>query len=248
MLCFENVGVIMKYIITGASSGIGKRCAERLLEQGHECVLIARNEERLAKLCNSYDLAHAVPIDLSQVSSIESAFIKIKKLFPFDGMVHCAGIAPLSRTDENDMDIVRTAYATNVFSFIELMRLFVGNGACKDGASVVIMSSVVAQRGSNRQSIYSGTKAALDATARCMARELVNRRIRINTITSGTVETEMLQQLREKNPNLDEKIKAHSPLGIVPIDEVCSMIEYLLSDKSSHITGASMPLDAGYLL
>ena len=143
---------------------------------------------------------------------------------------------------------MRNAYTTNVFSFIELMRLFVGTGVCEEGASVVIMSSVIAQRGSNRQSIYSGTKAALDATARCMAKELINRKIRVNTITSGTVETEMLQKLRMESPNLDEKIKQHSPLGIVPVDEVCNMIEYLLSDKSLHITGASMPLDAGYLL
>lgn len=238
----------MRYIITGASSGIGKRCAERLLEKGNQCVLIARSKEKLDEICKRYDKAYAIIADLSDISAIEAIFKNVSNLFPFNGLIHCAGVAPLNRTDENHIEVVRNAYNTNVFSFIELMRLFVGTGVCEDGASVVIMSSVVAQRGSNRQAIYSGTKAALDATARCMAKELVNRKIRVNTITSGTVETEMLQKLRMESPNLDEKIKIHSPLGIVPVDEVCDMIEYLLSDKSSHVTGASMPLDSGYLL
>ena len=128
------------------------------------------------------------------------------------------------------------------------MRLLVQDGVCNDGASVVVMSLVVAHRGSNRQAIYSGTKAALEGTVRCMARELINRRIRVNSVISGTVETKMLQKLREESPNLDEKIKQHSPLGIVPIDKVCDVIEYLISDSASHITGASVPIDAGYLL
>ena len=125
------------------------------------------------------------------------------------------------------------------------MRCFVQEGICCDGASVVVMSSVVAHRGSNRQAIYSGTKAALEGTVRCMARELLERKIRVNSVISGTVETEMLQSLRKNSPKLDEKIKQHHPLGIVPVDEVCKVIEYLLSESASHITGASLPVDSG---
>lgn len=238
----------MRYIITGASSGIGKRCAERLLENGHQCLLLARSEEKLINMQSVYKNATVQTIDLSHLESIENVFEEHKELFPFDGFIHCAGVAPLKRIDENDIDILRTAYATNVFSFIELMRHFVKEGTCRDGASVVVMSSVTSQRGSNRQSIYSGTKAALEATVRCMAKELLGRKIRVNAVVSGTVETDMLQKLREQSPNLDEKIRLHSPLGIVSIDAVCEMIEYLLSDRAAYITGASMPIDAGYFL
>lgn len=239
----------MKYIITGASSGIGKRCAERLLSAGNDCVLVARSKDKLDKIASQYgSKAIVIVADFQNLTTIEKIFEESKVLYPFDGLIHCAGIAPLKRVDENPMLTVREAYTTNVFSFIEIMRNFVQPGVCADGASVVSMSSVVGQRGSNRQSIYSGTKAALDATSRCMAKELLPRKIRVNTIVSGTVETEMLQSLRTGSPGLDEKIKAHSPLGIVPIDAVCTMIEYLLSNKASHITGASIPIDAGYLL
>lgn len=238
----------MKYIITGASSGIGKRCAERLLEKGNECLLLARSKDKLQEISNCYKNASIKTVDLSELESIEETLSGFNDMTPFDGMIHCAGIAPLRRIDENDMAIVRQAYSTNVFSFIELMRCFTNEGVCRDGSSVVVMSSVVAHRGSNRQSIYAGTKAALEATVRCMAKELIGRNIRVNSIVSGTVETEMLQKLRTESPNLDEKIKIHSPLGIVPIDDVCEVIEYLLSDLASHITGASVPIDSGYLL
>ena len=210
--------------------------------------MLARSEKKLNEIKDKYNNAIIKPVDLSNLESIEGIIKETKELFPFDGLIHCAGVAPLRRTDENDSETLRNAYATNVFSFIELMRLFVQEGVCNDGASVVVMSSVVAHRGSNRQAIYSGTKAALEGTARCMARELIGRKIRVNSVVSGTVEAEMLQKLRTESPTLDEKIKQHSPLGIVPIDKVCEVIEYLLSDSASHITGASMPIDAGYLL
>lgn len=238
----------MKYIVTGASSGIGKRCAERLLEKGNECLLLARSKEVLQGLQSKYPQAQYKEIDLSDLEQIARLFADNQHMYPFDGMIHCAEIAPLNQTDENDYKVLRHAYEANVFSFIELMRNFVQSGVCKDGASVVVMSSVVAYRGSNRQSKYSGTKAALEATVRCMARELIRRKIRVNSVNCGTVEAEMLQKLRVESPDLDEKIKRHSPLGIIPVDDICEVLEYLLSDKTLHITGASIPVDLGYFL
>lgn len=239
----------MKYIITGASSGIGKQCVERLLSQGNICVMVVRNKNYLKDIVIKYpQLAKVISADISSPDNIKEIFDKVEDLYPFDGLVHCTGIATLKKMGENTVDIVRNTYATNVFSFIELMRLFVGKGVCKDGASVIIISSVIAQRSSKGQSVYLGTKAALDAIARCMARELVGRNIRVNTVISCTVKAEVLQQLREESFNLNGKIKLYSNLDIVPIEEVCGIIEYLLSDKSAHITGTSMPLDTGCLL
>ena len=238
----------MRYLITGASSGIGKCCAERLLSKGNECLLLARSGEKLSEIKESFEQAYSEFADLTDLRSIESVFDRNSNLFPFDGMIHCAGVAPLKRIDENDINTVQNTYMVNVLSFVELMRCFVKDGVCKDGSSVVVMSSVVAHRGSNRQAVYSGTKAALEATIRCMAKELLPRRIRLNAIVSATVDTAMLQKLRTESLDLDEKIKQHSPLGIVPIDEVCDLIEYLLSESSMHMTGASVPIDAGYFL
>lgn len=239
------------YVITGASSGIGKACVKRLLQAGNRCAIIARNEAALCSIAHEYGKAALVIAeDLAAMQSAEGIFEKLKAVgfLPLDGIVHCAGIAPLKRIDENDCQIVQQAYAVNLFSFLELMRLFVQEGNCIDGASVVSMSSVVAQRGSNRQSIYAGTKAALDATSRSMAKELLGRGIRVNTLVSGAVGTELLQELQHNSPGLEERMKNDYPLGIIPVEKICDLIEFLLSDQASHITGASIPIDSGYLL
>lgn len=239
----------MRIIVTGASSGIGKACSERLLNKGHECVLVARSEDKLRHLFKDYnESVRVIHADFQDIYTVKKIFDQTIDLYPFDALVHCAGIAPLRSITENTVDIVQETFSVNVFSFIELMRLFSENGVCKNGASVVAMSSVVAHRGSNRQSIYSATKAALEALSRCMSRELLERSIRVNTIVSTVVETEMLQKLREQSAGLDEKIRHHSPLGIVPVQKICDLVEFLLSESATQITGSSIPIDSGYLL
>ena len=74
----------MKYIITGASSGIGKRCAERLLDKGNECLLLARRADKLHEIGNRYKNAKLRPIDLSDLEQIESIFVENKSMFPFE--------------------------------------------------------------------------------------------------------------------------------------------------------------------
>lgn len=239
------------YLITGASGGIGRNTAEELLKKGNRCALIGRNSDMLAQLEETWPEA-ALPClcDLRKDDTVKKIFelLEEKGFLPLDGFVHCAGVAPLMCVDESDMGVVWDTYAVNLFSFLEIMKFFVSSGRCHDGAAVVAISSVAAYRGSNRQTIYSGTKAALDASVRCMAKELINRKIRVNTIISTAVETGMLQKLRTQSQNLDEKIKKNSPLGIVPVLEICQIIEYLLSDAAAHITGAALQIDSGFLL
>lgn len=238
------------YLLTGASGGIGRVIAEKLLTQGDCCVLIGRNEERLSSLTEKYPNAVACIADLREPERVADIFsiLKEKQGIPLDGFIHCAGVAPLMRIEECSMDVVRETYAVNLFSFLEIMKHFVEEGNYGNGAAVVAISSVTAWRGSNRQAVYAGTKAALEATIRCMARELLPRKIRVNAVVSGVVETEMLCKLREKRPGLDERLKTTTPLGVIPPEEVWKAVEYLLSDAAAHITGTSMAVDSGFLL
>lgn len=238
----------MNYLVTGATSGVGKRCATRLLDSGNNCTLLARNKEELKKFEIKYgDSVKCICVDLGDLHSIESAILDNISV-PYDGFIHCAGVAPLSSVTENMIDDVEHTYKVNVLSFAEVMRCLCASSNIGEGASVVSISSVAAHRGSNRQSVYSGTKAALEAASRSMAKELLPQGIRVNTVVCGAIDTEMLDKLRLESPNLDDRLKTYYPLGVIPIDEVCSMIEYLLSDSAKHITGASMNIDSGYLL
>ena len=239
------------YLITGASSGIGYVIAGELLKKGNRCVLVARNGEALSRLETAYPKrAFPYSCDLRETDAVVDIFVSLREkgFLPLDGFIHCAGVAPLMRVDEADMNLVNETYTVNLFSFLEIMKYFVKEKNCRDGAAVVAISSVTAYRASNRQSVYAGTKAALDASVRCMARELIPRKIRVNTVVSGVVETTMLQELRKASPGLDEKLKINCPLGVMQPLDICHAIEYLLSDSATHITGVSMPVDSGFLL
>lgn len=238
----------MRYLVTGASSGIGKRCAERLLHSGHTCILVGRNQKALEEMADSSVNALVRLCDLSDPTEIERLFMDNMFDTQINGFIHCAGIAPLKCVDENDYDTILKTYTTNVFSFLLFMKYLIQRDSFANNASVVSVSSVTASRGSNHQSVYAGSKAALEATTRCFAKELLPQNIRINTIVCGVVETSMLDKLRTESENLDQKIKAHSPLGPISTDRVCDMIEYMLSNRSENMTGVSIPLDGGYLL
>ncbi len=242
---------IKRYLITGATSGIGKVCAQQLLQKGYECYILGRNQNVLNEISAKYtETATPITVDLTDYENIKKFTDKINPNIVFDGFIHCAGIAPLKKIEENEPEIVLQTYMVNTFSFIDIIRLLFNKNHLKNDASIVAISSVIAHRGSNRQTIYSGTKAALEATIRCMAKEFISKktRIRVNSIVSGIVETDMLKKLREKSPGLDEKLMVSSPLGIIEPERVSKMIEYLLSENSINITGASMQLDSGFLL
>lgn len=239
------------YILTGATSGIGKVCVEKLLEKGHECFVVGRNQSIMDTFKDKYpDTVKTFNVDLSDYNSIDSFISRIKPDVVLNGFIHCAGVAPLKKIEENEPTVVLQTYMVNTFSFIEIIRLLFDNNILKNDASIVAISSVAAHRGSNRQAIYSGTKAALEATIRCMAKEFISKKtkIRINSIVSGTVETGMLKDLRQNSPGIDEKLAVTYPLGIISPENIYNMVEYLLSDAAINITGASMQLDSGFLL
>lgn len=70
----------------------------------------------------------------------------------------------------------------------------------------------------------------------------------MNTIVSGAIRTEMLEKLKEESPGLEERLKKYYPLAVIPVNEICDIVESLLSHKSMMLTGKSIPVDSGYLL
>ena len=108
------------------------------------------------------------------------------------------------------------------------------------------LSSVVSSRGSNRQSLYAGTKAALEEVIRHYAETIED--VRVNAIVSGAVRTEMLEKLEEESSGLEDRMKNYYPLGIIEIKKIWETVEFLLSDRSETINGVSFPYDSGYLL
>lgn len=238
-----------KYIVTGASSGVGKAVAKRLLEKGYQVIMIARNYNAMKELLLTYDNAVILEKDLSVKGSGKEIVHELEKkaACPINGVIHCAGIAPLMRIDENFSNKVEEVFQVNLFSLQEIIEgllNFIGGFSAQ--CSLIAMSSVTSSRGSNRQAVYGASKAALEMMMSYYANE--HRHLRFNTIVSGAIETAMLEELKIKSPGFDEKMKQNYPLGIIPVDEICDLIELLLSDNIRHVSGKSIPIDSGYFL
>ena len=234
-------------LITGGSSGIGEATAEYLDKSGYRTILIGRNEERLKALVTRLTNSDYITYDLCDIYGIDEIYNQLQeKDIVLDGLVHCAGISPLMKVEDNDAQVMEEAFKINCLSFIELMKFFQCEGAYNKGASVVAVSSVAASCASYRQTVYGATKAALEQAVRCMSKECIEKQIRVNCISPGAVNTEMFKKLCSQSETLLNNTEKRYPLGIIPPESIAENIEYLLSDKSKYTTGAVLTVDAGY--
>lgn len=234
-------------LITGATSGIGKATTYWLAEKGYHLILIGRNENKLKELCGSSEELEYIVYDLNDIYNIELIFNELKnRRIHLDGMVHCAGISPLMKVEDNDTAVMEETFRINYFSFIEFMKYFQMDDMYNKGASVVAISSVAARCASYRQAVYGASKAAVEESVRCLSKELIQKDIRVNCIAPGAVETEMLNELEKQSPGIKDKLIKNYPLGLIPPVEVSKMIEMLLTDQSKYITGSVIQMDAGF--
>ncbi len=231
------------YLITGGTSGIGLQVATDLAAKGAKVVIVGSNPTKLEHAVSQLPTGnHGICFDLKNLNKIGDIFAQCAEWgIVFDGMVHCAGISPLMLVRENDVQTMLDTFSVNYFSFVELVKYFQREMTSASAASIVAISSITASQASNRQSVYGSSKAALEETVRCLAKELMLRHIRVNAVAPGVVESEMLAQLETKSNGI-----ARSPLGIIPAEQVSRLILYLLSDDAAYMTGSILKMDAGH--
>ncbi|AOW19029.1 hypothetical protein LPB03_07045 [Polaribacter vadi] len=186
--------------------------------------------------------------DLSNIDEIENLFktfnLKDQKL---DALIHCAGMEETVPLRMFNPSKVKTIYDINVFSGIELLRYFTKKKYSKDGASVVFLSSVMGVLGQSGKIGYCSTKAAIIGMVKASALEFSKRKIRVNAVLPGIVNTPMTEKLFSQlsEENVNQIIEMH-PLGIGEVADVTPMILFLISNKSRWITGQNFIIDGGY--
>lgn len=234
-------------LITGVTSGIGFDLASRLLKYSDYIIWgIGRNEDKISNL-KEYSNFRFLKFDLNNIELYEDFFAECFDKIKFNGFVHCAGIEETIPLLLQKPDATNTIFKINLFSAVELLRIISKKKYSVDGASFIFISSVMGKLGQPGKVGYCSTKAAILGMVRAAALELSKRKIRVNAISPGIVDTPLTQKLFSK---LDEesiqKIINMHPLGIGAPNKISPLIEFLLNNDSSWITGQNIVVDGGY--
>jgi len=238
-------------IVTGASKGIGAGIARKLASAGASVVVnYASSREDADNVVQAIEAeggkAVAVQGDVSKSEDVRRIFEETSKTFgPVDVLVNNAGVfefSPLEAVTEDhfhrhfDINVLGTILATR-----ESLKHFNG-----DGGSVINISSVVSQSPVENSVVYSATKGAVDTITRELAKELAPRKIRVNTIAPGGVETEGSRALGMIGSDFEKQIVADTPLGrIGQPDDIAKVAEFLASDDSQWLTGERISASGG---
>ena len=238
-----------RFVVTGASSGMGREIARELAEAGVTVLAIARREERLEELareCPGKIVPGVLDVcDAEKLSEGVGAFVA--EYGKLHGAVHAAGIFANTPLRAYDEAAARKVMDVSFWSGIRLMQIVNKKKNSEDGCSGVLFSSVAAAIGEKSNFAYSAAKIALQAAVRSIAKEIYQRKNRINTVRPGWVHTEMTRHEEEQSSVLPKFLDWHL-LGVGEPEDVSGMVLFLLSDRARWITGEDFVVDGGYLL
>ncbi|PHN01481.1 SDR family NAD(P)-dependent oxidoreductase [Flavilitoribacter nigricans] len=239
-------------LITGASSGIGRQCAINCSRMGAHVILLGRRPEALEETANQLAGDRKFIIIAVDLTDYDEVGGKIKEAVQvvgkLDGVIHSAGISttlPLRMVKPEKLDHY---FQTNVTAAIELTRLVTKPVFLStEGASIIFLSSVMGMVGETGKSIYSLTKGALIAGSKSLALELARKKVRVNCISPGVVETPMSNQaVYTQNEQARQRIQALHPLGLGNVEDIANACIFLLSDAARWVTGTNLVVDGGY--
>ena len=236
-----------RILVIGATSGIGEKTAYMLAEQGCHLILVGRNKKKLQELKKNLDEdTVTIEYDLHDLDNIEHIFLTSKdNSIKLDGMIYSAGIAKNSIVRANDWRDLEEVLQINCMAFVEVAKYFAMKKYCNDGASIVAISSIASLLNDAGMVQYSASKSALNSAVKTMAKEFVKRKIRVNGILPANVNTDMFLSGKEYIENFMETALERQPLGIIEMEQVGYLSEFLISDCSKYITGELITMGGG---
>ena len=229
-------------VITGGSSGIGLATAKRFVNEGAYVFITGRREKELAAAVK--DIGRnltGVQGDVSNLGDLDRLFAQIKRekgnldiVFANAGVMERASLGAI--TEEFYDEIFNINVKGLLFTVQESLPLL------PNGASIILTASVVGSKGLPAHSVYSATKAAIRSFARTWTTDLKDRRIRVNALSPGAIDT----------PGGSHELRAKLTSSSVPFgrlgtsDEIAKAVVFLASDDSSYITGTELFVDGGF--
>jgi NAD(P)-dependent dehydrogenase (short-subunit alcohol dehydrogenase family) len=237
-------------LITGGTSGIGKATAQQFVNEGAYVFITGRRDAELAAAVKEIG-SHAIGVqgDVSNLGDLDRLFARIKRekgtldiVFANAG---AAKYAPLGEITEEFYDSIFTINVKGLlFTVQKALPLL------PDGASIILNASIVASKGLPSNSVYSATKAAVRSFARTWTTDLKDRRIRVNAVSPGSIDTPGRNDLLASSEVGQQRLKMIStsiPLGRLGTpNEIAKAVVFLASDDSSYITGTELFVDGGF--
>ena len=237
-------------LITGGNSGIGFATAQLFVNEGAYVYVTGRTQSKLdAAVKKIGSNVTGVQGDVAKLDDLDRLFAQIKKeKGKLDIVFANAGIAKYAALGEIDEAFYDSIFDGNVKGMLFTVQKALP--LLPDGASVILNASIVGSKGLPANSVYSATKAAVRSFARTFTTDLKARKIRVNTISPGPIDTEGLRELFGSSAVGQERLKNINtiiPLGrLGQPDEIAKAALFLASDDSSFITGIELFVDGGF--
>jgi NAD(P)-dependent dehydrogenase (short-subunit alcohol dehydrogenase family) len=234
-------------VITGGNSGIGLATAQRFVEEGAYVFITGRRQSELDAAVKQIGKNNVTGVqgDVSNIADLDRLYDTVKQqkgridvLFANAGIVE---LAPLGSITESHFDKIFNINVKGLlFTVQKALPLF------QDGGSIILTASIGGSKGYEGTSPYSATKAAIRSFARTWTVELKQRKIRVNAISPGPIDTAQQQLIGELGEQLRTNLVSAVPLGRMGNpDEVAKAVSFLASDDSSYVTGIELFVDGG---
>lgn len=229
------------FFVSGITSGIGRKTAEAILSEGGSIYSITR------KQIDILDKFKTVELDLKDIYKIEASLNILLDEIKLDGIVLCAGIEKTIPIRQTTFEQIDEIFKINFFSNYEIIRVLHRKKFLKNNSSIVLVTSIMAEFGTPGKTAYSASKSAINGLVKSLALELAPRNIRVNGVAPAMVNTRLglnlIENLTEENLN---NLKKSHPLGFAEPTQISDLISFLISDKSSNITGQIINIDGGF--
>ncbi|MDQ1693653.1 MAG: 3-oxoacyl-[acyl-carrier protein] reductase [Acidobacteriaceae bacterium] len=238
-------------VVTGASKGIGAGIAKELAAQGASVVVNYASskegaEKVVAEITKDGGRAVAVGGSVAKAADIDALFATAKKAFgKVDILVNNAGVYKFEPLDAVTEDAIDWMFDTNVKGLLLATQAVVAQFP-PEGGSVINIGSVASEMTTPMSVVYSGTKGALDAITRVLAKELGPKKIRVNAVNPGPVQTEGFKASGVEGSDFASQMLQITPLGrLGQPDDVATVVAFLASDDARWVTGSLLQVAGG---
>ena len=237
-------------LVTGGNGGIGLGTAKQFVKEGAYVFITGRRDTELATAVNGIQKNVAgAQGDVSNLDDLDRLFAQIKReKGELDIVFANAGVAKYAPLGEITEEFYDSIFDINVKGLLFTVQKALPLLA--DGASIILNASIVASKGLSSNSVYSATKAAVRSFARTWTTDLKHRRIRVNAVSPGSIDTPGLSGLLASSEAGEQRRKMIT--SIVPLgrfgtpDEIAKAVVFLASDDSSYIAGTELFVDGGF--